>query len=309
MDKINAYKQELQSYGDRLDFNYLFKDQKGKEKKSVAKQQSKLLIDMEPCLKHALAKDEKVLSITYGLSPFSLWEQIFTGWIILYLKGCVLVATNQRLLHILIGGRKRNYRHSIAEIPWGHISELKSSFKKLKLTYTDGTKENFVAHSKGFNFAALVENLFYKQGSLLKETVPAEKRRHLCPRCFDVLSRDTYNCRRCQLKFKNMEQAKRLSWLYPGGGYFYTGHPFMGIADILAEAYLIIALISVGVLYFNNPSPEFDKAGVGFMFIFFVLLLLIEKILTVYHSRHFIKEYIPEDKNIEVRKDWSKPKF
>jgi hypothetical protein len=120
------------------------------------------------------------------------------------------------------------------------------------------------------------------------------ERTHLCPRCMNPLIKDNFTCPSCSLEFKNKAQAKKISIIYPGGGYFYTRHSFLGLADALVELYLSIlvlaALVSV-LTGFVEAIPAL---------VFFSIILAVEKTLTVYHSNHFIKEYIPKDRRIEM---------
>ena len=41
-------------------------------------------------------------------------------------------------------------------------------------------------------------------------------------------------------------------------------------------------------------------SGGIFTFVFIGAILALEKAMTVYHSNHFIKEYIPKDRSIEI---------
>jgi hypothetical protein len=41
--------------------------------------------------------------------------------------------------------------------------------------------------------------------------------------------------------------------------------------------------------------PEVDWAGA----IFFGVILIVEKLVTIYHANHFVKEYLTKDKEIK----------
>jgi hypothetical protein len=77
--------------------------------------------------------------------------------------------------------------------------------------------------------------------------------------------------------------------LYPGGGYFYTGHPWLGIGDAIAEAVLLIVVIAALIDALSGEKPE-----AWFSFLFLGAALAIEKAETIYHAKHYISEYIPE---------------
>ncbi|GAG81966.1 unnamed protein product, partial [marine sediment metagenome] len=44
--------------------------------------------------------------------------------------------------------------------------------------------------------------------------------------------------------FKGKAEARKISIVYPGGGYFYTRHPIMGIADAFVEVSLATLIIT-----------------------------------------------------------------
>ena len=92
-----------------------------------------------------------------------------------------------------------------------------------------------------------------------------------------------------------MDRALLLSLLIPGGGYFYTGHWFLGIGDFLVEAGLILLIIT------SFTEPSVASTGDSFTIIVLGIVLLIEKLITVYHAGHYIKEYIPVNTNYKKR--------
>ena len=77
--------------------------------------------------------------------------------------------------------------------------------------------------------------------------------------------------------------------LLPGGGYFYTGHPFIGIGDALGESYLLIlTLVSLVLALLGDGEAMLT-------FLLFLAALTIEKLVTIYHSNSFLAEFIPTD--------------
>ena len=88
------------------------------------------------------------------------------------------------------------------------------------------------------------------------------------------------------------DEAKKISIIYPGGGYFYTRHPFLGISDATVETILLVLVIVSLIDVINGVE------GGGVTLFIFTIVLIIEKLITVYHSNHFIKEYIPKEKLI-----------
>ena len=111
---------------------------------------------------------------------------------------------------------------------------------------------------------------------------------HLCPRCTAELQPQVYLCTRCGQVFKNREKAQKLSMLVPGGGYFYVGHWGLSIAHVLAETFLSLQFLCVSVIYVMTLKPELLSGA-----IFIGVILILEKLITIYQTNHFIDEYIP----------------
>ena len=270
-----------------LDREILFSNYKGDYKKGIEKRQTKLL-KKTPFLKNFLNEDERILLITTGCSPTSFLEQLLTGWIFIYLKRSLLIFTNSRIFHI---PTKRNYsyRNSIAQILYSDCKSIQIKGRKLIVEYKNGMKEKFlyIARKEKRKIKALLPTISF-EGPLSK----TQKRTHLCPRCTADLDEGKYICENCYLEFKNKDEAKKISLIYPGGGYFYTRHPFLGISDAIVETILIILVI----LSLINMVKGVQGSGVNLFT--FAILVVFEKALSVYHSNHFVKEFIPKDKEI-----------
>jgi hypothetical protein len=82
--------------------------------------------------------------------------------------------------------------------------------------------------------------------------------------------------------------------LYPGGGYFYTRHPFLGVGDAIVEGLLLI-FVTVGLI--DALSGEGGPDAWTSVLILGVVLI-IEKAQTIYHAKHYTNEYIPEEENV-----------
>ena len=157
------------------------------------------------------------------------------------------------------------------------------------MEYKSGTKEKFYyIPSREFKkLKILIPNL----ATGVHPTAVSE-RHHLCPKCIAPLQKNVFTCPNCHLEFKNLKQAIRLSLIFPGGGYFYAGHPIMGIGDAIVEAILLIALISFFINAFTAPKSSPAWASI----IPVAFFLFLEKMITIYDAKHFINEYIPVDK-------------
>lgn len=270
-----------------FDREILFSNHKGNFKKRIEKRQTKLLKNVA-FLKNFLKEDEKILLITTGCSPTPILEQLLTGWIFIYLKRSLFIFTNKRLFHI---PTKRNYsyRYSIAHILYPDCDSIQLKGNRLVVGYKNGKKEKFlyIARKEKKKIKALIPTISF-------EGTPSEiqKRIHLCPRCTKELEEEKYICPHCFLEFKEKDKAKKISLIYPGGGYFYTRHPFLGVSDAIVETILLVLVIVSLIDAIKGVE------GSGYELFPFAILLVIEKLISVYHSNHFIKEYIPKEKDI-----------
>jgi hypothetical protein len=274
--------------GGNLPFNQevMFSNHKNEYKKGIEKRQTKLMQKIG-FLKPFLQDDEEILLVTTGCSPISFVEELVTGWVLFYLKRALLVFTNKRIFHI---PTKTNfaYRRSIAHIFYADCALIQLKWGKLTVEYQTGKKEKFlyIASQERKKIQTLMNQI--SAGDYHSHT---QERVHLCPHCTTELEKNTYRCPSCQLEFKDKQTARKVSIIFPGGGYFYTRHPWLGIGDALTET-LLIALVIVTLIATIN-SPENSVA-----LIIYIIALILEKAISVYHSNHFVDEYIPKEKEI-----------
>ena len=104
-----------ETFGVPVNEEVCFSNVKKVFKERIKKSQLKLLKPIASTVGQFLEPDEEILFLTKGCSPMTLMEQLTTGWIIMYIKRCLLVVTNKRILHVLT---KHDFkpRSSIAEI-------------------------------------------------------------------------------------------------------------------------------------------------------------------------------------------------
>lgn len=265
----------------------IFTDHKGKSNPKTKKRQSAFLESI-PYIQPFLKKEEKILLVTTGLSHASILEQYLTGWILMVLKRSLFVFTNKRILHI---PTKRNYayRHSMAQILYPDCSSIKMGIGNLIIRYKNNKRETFSIFSKERQKIKALLNTISLQG----ESSAFRQHHHLCPQCRHELVKNKYSCPICQLAFKNKSKARKLSILYPGGGYFYTGHPVMGIIDAIAEFFLMINIL------FSLYGVMIGVKGGLAELLLGIFYFTIEKLITIYHSNRFIDEYILETKEFQ----------
>ncbi|MBF8269555.1 MAG: hypothetical protein HW386_1264 [Gammaproteobacteria bacterium] len=277
----------VNTMGFPVDTDFMFSDHKGKYNKRIERRQISYAKTL-PELNRFMDKDEKVLLIARGCSPMSFMEQYLTGWIIYYLKRAVFVFTNKRIFHLPVTSSYK-YRNSIAEIRFADTESMGLRGGTLKVKYESGKTESFMYISSSER--KKIKELL---GNIPHEGAPSATlmRHHLCPRCTKPLEKDHYECPSCRLQFKNSAEGRMKSIIFPGGGYFYAGHPFLGLADAFVEVILILIVV-ISIIDLVNGVPES-----GVVLIFYGIIFVLEKIISVYHSSHFLKEYIPKDRTI-----------
>ncbi len=274
-------------FGLPIDREFQFSNPKGVYKKGIEKRQSKLLKKIL-FIKPFLGPDEKILLVTTGVSPISFLEQMFTGWIVFYLKRSIFVLTNRRIFHIptTMG---YSYRNTVAQIVYADCESIQVKGRGLVVKYKSGYKERFLFIPRRERKKI---KTWLSAAALHGEPSKAGQRGHLCPRCTNELENNQFSCSNCRLEFKTQAQGLKFSLLFPGGGYFYTRHPILGLGDAFVEGVLLIIVIGSIIDMINGVE------GGGFGAVFFGIVLAMEKVLTVYHAHHFIREYIPVDKEI-----------
>lgn len=275
-----------------VDEDILFSNNKGKQTNRIEKRQREFAQQIE-FIKPFLRDEEQVLLITTGCSPMGFFEQHLGGFTIDYIKRSRFVFTNQRIFHV---PTKLNYayRNSIAQIELGDCSRIRMKGHILVVDYNSKKTEKFfyIARRERKKIKALVDALAVgtNEGSSADRTF-------LCPRCTSRLVKGNVTCNSCRLEFKNRAEGRKLSILLPGGGYFYTRHPIMGFFDALVELWLLWVVV-ISILGFVNG----EEGAIGaVMFFGIALALALEKLVTVYHANHFLDEFLPIDKDIQVR--------
>ncbi len=240
-------------------------------------------------LKPFLEEGEEILLITTGCSPVTFNERFWTGLNVFQLKCSLLIFTDRRVFHVPTT-KHHSYKNSIAHFHYADCISMGVKGLTLVVRYRNGVKEKFhhIAVREEKRLKILLKSI-----SLEAAEGPARGRIHLCPRCTAGLDESKFFCKNCGLEFKDRARARKISILYPGGGYFYTRHPFLGLADAAIEVILlglcILALIgNIKGIRYSEPA-----------FVIFLFSLLFEKALTVYHSNNLINEYIPKDTCID----------
>jgi hypothetical protein len=110
-----------------------------------------------------------------------------------------------------------------------------------------------------------------------------------------------YYCPNCSLKFKTKSWATILSLVIPGGGYFYTRHPFLGIFETFMETLFTLLLAASTVALFIS-SPKAPRSLYQAV-ILCALMLVFEKLTTAMFSNKCVDEFIPKQRHVKVQMD------
>jgi hypothetical protein len=256
-------------------------------KKRIERRQRSLLRHLS-FLDHFLDSGEEIFLVTTACSPISFSERFWTGLNVFSLKHSLLIFTNKRIFHVPVT-KDHVYKGSIANLYYTGCQSIQVRRTSLVVKYKDGKTEKFhhIAIREERKIKAFLKSMPFEQ-------VPhaAKKgRHHLCPRCTKELDEGAFICVNCSLEFKNKAEARKTAFL-PGGGYFYTRHPFLGIADATIEI-ILFALIILSLIG-EHRGIKYSQWGI----VLFSFLLVFEKFLTTYHSNSFMKEFIPKKKKI-----------
>jgi hypothetical protein len=276
-------------FGLPVDLAVIFSNYKNAYKKKIEKRQRWFIVRLS-FLKPFLEIDEKILQVTTGHSPTTIFEKMGVGWFFVYLKRSLLVFTDRRVFHVPTTPAFR-YRNSIAQIPYRLCRSIRMKGRNLTFIYkASGATEKFFSLA-GREKKKIREIL--KSVMVSNDGAAAGGRTHLCPRCAAPLSASGYTCRRCHLKFKTGTRATLMAVLLPGGGYFYIRQPFLGAMSAILE---ISLLAVVGSAYSNliHGDKPFLLAGA-------VSLFILEKIAVAVHAGVFIKEFVPRIKKLSFQ--------
>ncbi|MBN1391502.1 MAG: hypothetical protein JW947_01715 [Sedimentisphaerales bacterium] len=276
-----------------VDTGVLFSDHRGRYKKRIERRQRKMIEKLgflPPFLEHG----EKILYVTTGCSPISFIEQLLKGALLYYLKRSIFVFTDRRILHIPVKGGL-TYRYSIAQILYTDCMRLRLRFSTLIARYRSGRSEKFPCirclDRKKVKF-------LLRDMSLKGRGSDALERTHLCPRCTHPLIMNYYACPNCSLEFKSRSRARTLSILFPGGGYFYTRHPLLGLLRVFMESVFALLLVAVIVTLFMTPLDQQQRLKQAILVC--ALVLAFEKSMAVLHANKFVDEFIPTERHVQV---------
>ena len=270
-----------------IDGEKAFTSANGRFREKLKKQQLNILRSFVPVLRHVLEADEEILLAARAISPIRFLEELTTGLSIFMTRRCVLVITDKRILHFPANPRF-GPRDSLSQTWFTDIESYKAG-RKIRFRYKNGSRETFHRVLNGRKFGKVLSG--FTRGS--SASTQYGGRHSVCPNCKSALVLESYACPRCRLQFKDPFTARLFSVTLPGAGYFYTRHPFLGIADVLLQLPLIFFLLLYLLDNFLG-SGRFQ----GGLAIAAALggILIVEKMINIYHADNFVREYIPVER-------------
>jgi hypothetical protein len=281
-----------QIFGLPVDRKTLFSNHKKVYKKRIEKRQRKLIVKL-PFLKLFLKRGEQILLITSGYSPLASQAQYLTGFVFVYLKRSLFVFTNHRILHIPTSPSYQ-YKGAVSQIAYDGCQSITLKGGTLIVEYGKlGNVEKFrgIPLAERKKIKALLQKV-----SISGTKAELAERRHLCPRCTHLLDAGKYVCQNCQLKFKSKLLARIIAVIIPGGGYFYTRHYTIGFLNAVLELFL---LFYIGYIISSLSRVQNGPQESTLLLVILGATYLIQKIIAVIHSSHFVDEFIPKDKKLK----------
>jgi hypothetical protein len=288
----NIFSQPLSIFGIPVDRETIFSNHKATYKSRVEKRQRKLIVQTT-FIKFFLRAGERIRCLTTGYSPISVIEQILTGLAFVVFKRARLIFTDKRLLHIP-NRFKGNGESSISQIMYEDCAKIQLKGRQLIIYYKNGYIERFpyIARKEKKKIKALLANLPLRP----KEAGNLKGRVYLCPSCTNTLEYGVFTCQACNLGFKSSRQARMWAVSLPGGGYFFTRYPILGSLVGLIET------IAIGFLIFQTiAAAKGHDPNIG-MLTAVTVALVVEKILATFHSGILAADFIPNSKDITMRK-------
>ena len=279
-----------QIFGLPVDRRTLFSNHKEIYKKRAQTRQRKLIVKLS-FLKPFLKTGEKILLISTGYSPINSLPQYATGFLFAYLKRSLFVFTNYRIFHVPTTPIYK-FKQSISQILYVDCQSIELKGGTLVVQYAkNGRTEKFKAI--GLAERRKIKALM-KRVPLSGTQCKLGRRSHICPQCTHLLEPGRYTCGSCQLKFKNKMAAYLFAILFPGGGYFYTRHFFIGLLNAIVEIFLLgsFYLILQDVIT-KTENRTLYLAGLAAIF-------AAVKTVSVIHSTHFVDEFIPRKRKIQT---------
>jgi uncharacterized protein YlaI len=288
----NIFSRPLSIFGVPVDRDIIFSDHNGRFNSKVEKRQRNLIVK-STFIKFFLHPDERLHGLTTAYSPTGMKEQIFTGPAFLLFKRAILIFTDKRMLHVPTRFNRSSHG-AVSQVSYEDCETMYLKNRCLVVRYKTGEEETFlyIGRKEKRKIRSLIDAL----PAISKKSSHQPGRIYLCPNCTNPLETDSHQCSSCHLEFKTDLQARIRSILIPGGGYFYSRYPVMGVIIGLMETALVSYLVFTYTCFHQGIPIQFGLLSV------LAFGLLLEKAIAAFHARHLIRNYLPESDDYAMRK-------
>lgn len=235
------------------------------------KARERLWDSIRPVLERVLEPDENVLYAAPVVhNPKTLEILGFGMWYVYFFKAA-LVLTDRRAVEVLM--RKQDQVDTrVFSYSWAQVANLKLKWGTLTLKPGKGRTQRWSIVEKGDR--KLLKLLLPKiQEQLLPGDVHAPRPVPLwhCPECGAASPKHPTTCAHCGVRFKSRGLAAALAFAFPGAGLVYSGHPILGLFDLVGEAILFV-IVAVSFLTAGGPEEIGVAVILGGLFFFFTKL-------------------------------------
>jgi len=230
---------------------------------------------VSPRLDHVVQPDEVVLHFCEAVQKVSAFRAMSMGAMVYAYHQVALVATDRRLIEVLLDPRGKGPESRIRSVPWRAVSEASVKMGSLRLKTADGKKLAWSLRVRGDRklFSAMLPRM--KQRGLMGGAAPSDRIPVVhCPGCGEAFRQDPDRCQACGTILRSKKLARGLSLAFPGGGLFYLGHPVLGTFDLLGEV-MILFFMGLGLAIAGDRAQIVSAAG---MMGFLILLTKIESV-------------------------------
>lgn len=258
-----------------------FVDEKSVYSAKEAGRHERALRSIAPTLRRLLDRDEQVLMITRGSLPHRLVDMGAPSMAVLILsRRCWFVFTSRRILRIT--SRSIRTRRSVRALPYSAIAAVRfdaSYWFAVLLRFAITLVDPKGGHE---SIAGLSVHAFDKVRAFLPAAIRTsrdcgDEAQNLCPSCSAPLTENVFTCSSCSARFREPSKATLLAALIPGGGYFYTGYPLLGVFAAATDAFLLIAAIGGWSLRITLTA---------------IAVLVLHKFVCIAHAREFAQQYV-----------------
>ena len=244
---------------------------------------------LDGTLRRLLAEGEQVAWIAPAVHVPRLLEAFGLGIWYRHFFRVALVFTDRRLIEVMLaeGGRRPGTR--TLSFPWAEAKHVRHGPLSLIVAPRRGRTQKWrLAVRADRKIATRLAPLVVER---VAATAPAEARSvpiwH-CPSCAAEVAPKAGACAACGTSFRSRGQAIGLAFAFPGAGLFYTGHPVLGVFDLLGEL-VLAAVIAVLLLASSAVSETLAIAAGG------LLLFALTKLESAHLADLFASRTTPED--------------